>query len=196
MPMKTTLSAEQVKKIQEAIKKFLAGEFFDRAPFLKIFRQQLQVLSDKFDNTAQEIFSSESLVSKENNFANRQLVYISVYSAEGKNMDAWHRVLLNLPKQYVSRPIYAKEEDAQYAARNKGLLTNEGYVAIWVEKSSIMSKDDQLFDLKDKFDHALVTLKDKAIDIKNINYFWVNSSQYILKNGRLVFSKSVDDFIY
>ena len=154
------------------------------------------MLSDKFDSTAIEIFSSEDLTTNQDSIENRQLVYISVYSAEGKNLDTWQRVLLNLPKQYVSRPIYAKEEDAQYAARNKGLATNEGYVAIWVEKNDILSNSDQLFDLKDKFNHSLITLKDRAIDIKNMDYFWVNSNQYILKNSRLIFSKSVDDFIY
>ena len=195
MGIKTSLSPEQVKNIQEAIKKMLSSDAWDKAIVLRVIRQQLQVLSDKFDKAALEAFAPEELAALVTH-EEKQLVFISVYASEGKNLEAWQRLLMNLPRQYVSRPIYTREEDAQYAARNKGIAMNEGYVAIWVDKSNIMPSSNQLFDLKDKFQHALLTLKDRAIDLKNIEFFWVNSTHYTFQNGRLSFLKAIDDFIY
>lgn len=195
MPIKTSLSPEQVKNIQDAIKKMLSSEAWDKAVVLRVIRQQLQVLSDKFDKAALEAFAPDELAAVVTH-EEKQLVFISVYASEGKNLEAWQRLIMNLPRQYISRPIYAREEDAQYAARNKGIAMNEGYVAIWVDKSNIMPSSNQLFDLKDKFQHALITLKDRAIDLNNIEFFWVNSIQYTFQNGRLNFLKAIDDFIY
>jgi intracellular multiplication protein IcmQ len=195
MPFKTSLSPDQVKNIQDAIKKMLSSDAWDKAVVLRVIRQQLQVLSDKFDKAALEAFAPEELAALVTH-DEKQLVFISVYASEGKNLEAWQRLIMNLPRQYISRPIYAREEDAQYAARNKGIAMNEGYVAIWVDKSNIMPSSNQLFDLKDKFQHALITLKDRAIDLNNIEFFWVNSIQYTFQNGRLNFLKAVDDFIY
>jgi intracellular multiplication protein IcmQ len=196
MTVKTSVSLAQAQAIQEALHSLANSPSFTHSSFLKIVQQQIQQLSQGFDEAVQSVYFSEdsSLIDSLQN-QDQQIVYISVYCSDGSKIDAWSRVIMNLPKQYISRPVYLREEDAQKAAKAKAQFLNEAYVAVMVDKKNIFSTDNELFNLKDKFGHRLITLKDRAIDLSNILFFWHHSKQYILKNNSLIFSQSLPDFL-
>ena len=122
---------------------------------------------------------------------NLQKIFIYLYTSDGKKMDSWQRVIANLDKQYISRPIYVDETDAQHAVFHAPITFNAGYVAVWVDKNGInwVSDEDQL---KDKYGHTLLSLKDKAVQLDKIDYFWNNFVEYHWVKDKLIFSKQVE----
>jgi intracellular multiplication protein IcmQ len=189
------VSLEQAQIIQEALHRLANSSNFSHSTFLKIVQQQIQKVSDEFDKTVEEVYFSEEKKDQQVvTDPNKQTVFISVYCSEGSKIDAWQRVILNLPKQYISRPIYLREQDAQKAAKAKPQFLNEAYVAVLVDKKNIFAADSDLFNLQDKFGHQLLTLKDRSVELSNIVFFWHNSKQYAFKNNILSFVKTVPDF--
>lgn len=196
MSSKTIVSLEQAKIIQEALHRLANSPNFSHSTFLKIVQQQIQKISNEFDETIEQTYLSEDYLEQEAAIdPNKQAVFISVYCSDGSKIDAWQRVIFNLPKQYISRPIYLREQDAQKAVKAKSQFLNEGYVAVLVDKKNIFSSESDFFNLQDKFGHELLTLKDRSVELSNIVFFWHNSKQYTFKNGNLSFLKTVPDFL-
>lgn len=192
---KSSIDLEQAKNIQEALHRLVASPCFSNSSFLKLIHQQIKKLSDEFDATMQEVYCSQSETIEETrrDISSMELVYLSLYCSEGQNLASWKRVIENLPKQYISRPIYSKEADVQKALKVRPQFSNEAYVAIYVEKKLISQPENPLFPLKDKWGHLLVTLKDKAIHLENIEYFWHRSKQYVFSPEGLIFLRDVPD---
>jgi intracellular multiplication protein IcmQ len=181
---------DELKKFQELYDKILANQGWQNSPFLKIMHAKLMKLRQEMDLMLFEKppnhleIDSGSMVETEDK--NIQRVYIYLYTSDGKKLDAWQRLLATLDKQYISRPIYRNEIDAQYAALNAPVFINAGYAAVWVKKDSILSTSE---DLKDKFEHDLMMLKDRSISLNKIDFFWCNYSKYLWKNEKLIFSE-------
>jgi intracellular multiplication protein IcmQ len=196
MSSKTIVSLEQAKIIQEALHRLANSPNFSHSTFLKIVQQQIQKISDEFDETIEQTYLSDNQAVQEVlDDPNKQAVFISVYCSDGSKIDAWQRVITNLPKQYISRPIYLREQDAQKALKAKAQFLNEAYVSVLVDKKNIFSTENDLFNLHDKFGSQLLTLKDRSIELSNIVFFWHNSKQYSFKDGNLSFFKTVPDFL-
>ena len=196
MTQKSGVSLEDAQLIQEALHKLVQSPDFSHSTFLNLIHKNIVKLSEDFDESVLNFYySQEDVEVKPLEYPNHELVYVSIYCSDGNNLTAWERVILNLPKQYISRPIYVREQDAQKAAKAKPLFINEGYVAVFVDKKSIFEQDSDAFALQDKFGFELLNLKDRAIDLSKIYFFWHNSKQYLFKNQSLIFSKDVPDFI-
>lgn len=185
------IPVEEVKAFQQLIKECLELPDWQQSNYLKLMHGRLEKVAKDLQEAIDEASGNKSkqTVTVVRDRSNDQLVYVSIYSAFGRSMEAWERVVMNLPKQYVSRPIYLSEKDAQYAARFKGIPQNEAYVAIWVKKTDIIN----LGTLKDKFDRLLITLKDRAISLENIDFFWNASIRYVWQNNHLIRDKELPD---
>ncbi len=195
MAQKSALSLEQAKKIQEILNKLAQSPNFSQSTFLTLIQKQLIQLSEDFNQAVQNIyFAEEATPQPEQELPNHELVFISIYCSDGSDLSAWERVISNLPKQYISRPIYLHEQDAQKMAKSRPVVINEGYVAVYVDKNAIFATGSDMV-MQDKFGNQLLSLKDRAIDLKKISFFWHRSKQYSLKEQALVFSKIVPDFI-
>lgn len=182
---------DELKKFQETYNELLANEGWEKVPFLKIMHAKLLKLKLELDDlmgltpetpSLQDHQSPQAELSSDNLLK----LYIYLYTTEGKRLEAWQRLLANLDKQYISRPIYRNEVDAQYAVFNAPVMHNAGYVAVWVDKKFLLEAENGP---RDKFGHELLMLKDRAIDLAKIEYFWTNSSQYQWKLGKLNFLK-------
>lgn len=193
---KTSIRLEQAKTIQDALHHLVASPHFSNSTFLRLLHQQIQNLSEEFDRTMQEVYSLQEETSEQEkkDYTNKELIYISIYCFDGRNLASWKRVIENLPRQYISRPIYLKERDVQKAVKAKPQLMNEGYIAIYVEKQAI-NQPDQSFLPADKWGHTLLSLKDRAIDLQNVEFFWHDSKHYLLTSQGLKFFRDVPDFI-
>lgn len=183
---------EEIKKFQQIYSKMLVDERWQQSPFLKImyaklskFNDELSELLDEPELSSVNVESPQSLSTLDDNF---QKVFIYLYSADGKKLDAWQRVVENLDRQFVTRPIYENEIDVQDVVIQAPVLLNAGYVAVWVEKKYII-QSTEVDDLKDKFGRKLISLKDRAINLGRVEYFWNNYAQYSWQNSKLTFSK-------
>jgi intracellular multiplication protein IcmQ len=107
-------------------------------------------------------------------------------------MQSWERILMNLPKQMISRPIYADEMDLQSLIRTKENKTNEAYVCMHVNQSDILPLPKDKVPI-DKLGKSLLTLKDKSLRLDSIRYFVHQSGSYQYSRGRLIKSSSADE---
>ena len=191
MVYRASIPLEEVELIHQSMQACLDLPEWQQSNYLKLMHGRLAKIANDLQESINDINASHNDVVQTEGRAHpdEQLIFISVYSAFGKMIESWERVIINLPKQYVSRPIYLHEKDAQYAARFKGVLQNEAYVSVWVKKTDIIDTGM----LKDKFNRTLISLKDKAINLANIEYFWNVSIRYKWQNTQLIRDKQVTD---
>jgi len=200
--MSTTekLTLEEVQKVQEIMNQLLAEKDWEQASYLKILREELQKIYSAFNVLASQVYSQVNEEAEAQaqllNFdkTNYKLVYISVYSSEGGNLDSWQRILSNLPKQFITRAIYENEYDAQDAIKLAPVFSNAAYVAIWVDKSHILSPEDFPPQF-DKLGHQLINLRDRAVQLNKIEFFWNNLSKYRWINEGFDFIETVKDML-
>jgi intracellular multiplication protein IcmQ len=116
---------------------------------------------------------------------NKLIVYVVLYSSFGDNLQSWERMLFNLPKQSVSRPIYAEEEQVITILKSKEVTLNDAYVSVMVDKDDILSMPEDKIPL-DKLGQQILTLKDNVIKLDNIRLFYNNGNTYSYSRSRLI----------
>ena len=188
--MKPELTEEQSSAILKALDEALETGPWEQTTFLRVIGKNLKKVRDDFHN---EITAASHESSKtESNLLNRvalrggqQEVYVSLYTSGGESIAAWERVVANLSRQIISRPIYADEEDVKHLIRLKENKNNEAYIAIFVDQSALLAIHPDKIQ-KDRYGKSLLILKDKAIDLANISRFVHLSGVYSYSKGRLI----------
>jgi intracellular multiplication protein IcmQ len=188
--MKDKLSDAQNEAILKALNDAIEKGPWEQSNFLKIIGKNLVEIRAGF--LSQLGASSQAQLKAESNLANRialrsgqQEVYVSLYSADGSNMQSWEKIVTNLPRQMISRPIYADEEDVKAAIKIKENKQNEAYVAIYINQSDILALSTDRISV-DKLGKMLLSLKDKTLNLDNISRFIHISGIYQFVNGRLI----------
>ncbi|KTD21069.1 Dot/Icm secretion system protein IcmQ [Legionella londiniensis] len=187
--MKDKLTEQQSREILKALDEAIEEGPWDESNFLRVIGKNLQSIRDKLANYLNDANSDNAMHAS--NLANRvalrsgqQEIFIGLYSTDGSNLASWERIIANLPTQIIARPIYANEQDVKEIIRTKEKKVNEAYVSIYVSQNDILSLPADKMPL-DKLGKPLMTLKDKAINIKNINRFVHQSGTYKYEGGRL-----------
>lgn len=189
MVEKTT--KEQVESVLQALNRALEVGPWKETTFLRVIGKNLQKIRDDLQNelnpsaAVMESNKSSNLLDRVAARGGQKEIFISLYTAGGDNLQVWERLLANLPKQVISRPIYANEEDVRELIRCKANNINEAYISVFV-------KDDDILDIpndkipKDRFGKALLMLKDKSIAVDNISRFVHTFGTYTYHKGRLI----------
>ena len=192
--MKNQLSDEQTEAILKALNDAIEKGPWEKSNFLKAIGKNIIEIRDNFLN--QLGASSQAQLKAESHLANRialrsgqQEVYVSLYSADGVNLLSWEKIVNNLPRQMISRPIYADEEDVKAVIKIKENKQNEAYVAIYINQSDILMLPPERSSV-DKLGKMLLSLKDKTLHLDNISRFVHVSGFYQLVNGRLIKNSS------
>lgn len=162
---------------------------WDKSNFLRSIGNRLVGIRDNF---AKRISArSDAQIRADTHLANRlalrtgqQEVFISLYTADGSNLQSWERIIANLPRQMISRPIYESEDQVKSLIKSKENRVNEAYVVIYINKSDIipLSRDKILHD---RLGNPLITLKDRSLDLENVTRFVHISGEYKYSRGRL-----------
>lgn len=187
--MKDRLSDEQNEAILKALNDAIEKGPWDKSNFLKVVGKNLIEIRDVFLN--QLGASSNAQLKAESHLANRialrsgqQEIYISLYSADGSNIQSWEKIVSNLPRQMISRPIYADEADVKEFLKTKENKQNEAYVAIYINQADILPLSPDKAPV-DKLGKMLLSLKDKTLNLENISRFVHISGVYKYDRGRL-----------
>lgn len=188
--MQNELSKEQIDAIIQAFNEMIEQGPWDKSHFLKVIGKNLSVIRDDFVHYVNSVGVDVSLHktllhNKIERDGLQQQVFIALYASDGASIASWERLLLNLPKQVLSRPIYAKEEDIQSIIKTKENRINEAYVAVFINPSDIIPLGHDKAPI-DKLGTSLLTLKDKSIHIDNIEKFVHLSGTYHYLKGQLV----------
>lgn len=189
LAMKNELTKQQTDDILKILDDLAALGGWESSAFLRVIARKLQIIRDDFSSRTASDCSEKSKTTSYS--ANRvairsgqQEVFIALYSSDGANVQSWERIVINLPRQMISRPIYASEEDVIQAVRAKENKINEAYVSIYVNQTDVLSLGDKT--PVDKLGKSLLTLKDKSLNLTNINRFVHMSDVYSYAHGRLV----------
>lgn len=188
--MKDELSQEQCDAILKALDNAIELGPWDGSNLLRVIGKKLRGLRDNYASQVHSLGIGQSKMAS--HLANRvalrsgqQEIFIALYSFDGMNLLSWDRILMNLPKQMVSRPIYANEEDVKTFIKTKENKNNEAYVSMYVNQSDILVLPPEKTPV-DKLGKPLLTLKDKALSLDNINRFEHITGTYQFSQGRLV----------
>ena len=188
--MKERLTDEQNAEILKALNKAIEEGPWDSSNFLRVIGKNLATVRDNY--LAQLGASTPSQLRAESHLANQmalrstqQEIYISLYSFDGANLQNWERIVSNLPRQMISRPIYTSEEHIKEVIKLKANKTNEAYVAIYINKEDVLILPPDKI-LKDKWGNSLLSIKDRTLFLDNISRFVHITGTYEFSKGRLI----------
>ncbi len=181
---------EQYDKILKALNKAIDEGPWDKSNFLRMVGKNLTSIRDSFlarvgAKSDEELRAESHLANKMALRGTQQEIFISLYSIDGTNIQSWERIIANLPRQTISRPIYIREEDLKEILKTKDNKNNEAYVSIYIEKEDILSLPPDKV-LKDKLGTPLLSLKDRTLNLDNISRFVHVTGVYQFQKGRLV----------
>ena len=186
--MKNELSREQVKKILDELNKAVDQGPWNNSKFLSAIGNKLENIRDEFAEhvtITDEIHEQKEIAGRRQVQEGQQEIYISLYSSQGSRIQSWVPIISNLPRQIISRPVYANEQEVKEATRAKAHKMNEAYVSIIINKTDILPTKPEKTP-KDKLGNSLLTLKDRAIHTENINRFEHITGTYDYTGGRLI----------
>jgi intracellular multiplication protein IcmQ len=189
------LSKQQTDTIIKIMDDLIVQPGWDASGFLRVVGKKLQDIRDKFANEINggidnKLKINATLANRVAMRSGQQEVFIALYCSEGEKMPNWERMVVNLPRQMTSRPIYANEEDVIAAGRDKENKKNDAYVSFYINHDDVLPLGDK--SPQDKLGKPLLTLKDKSLTLENINRFVHSSGTYYYTQGRLVKSTATD----
>jgi intracellular multiplication protein IcmQ len=190
MAMKDKLSDKQNEAILNALDEALKKGPWEESNFLRAIHKNLNEVRENFLNqlgtrTKQQIKAETRLANRMALRSEQQEVFVSLYSADGTNIQSWEKIVSNLPRQMISRPIYAAEEHVQELIKTKENKQNEAYIGIFINETDIIPLHPDKA-LSDKLGNMLLTLKDKTLNLENISRFVHSSGIYQYDRGRLI----------
>lgn len=184
--MNPVLNKQQQADILKALDTAIAVDVWSKSSTLRVIGKRLTSIRDNFQQAitgAQpELKTNEK--STQTNETDKIQVFVSLYSSTGDDLRSWERILSTLPKQIVSRPIYAKEQDAEGLLRSSPKRQNEAYLCLWIDSAQIQSISEEKLP-RDRSGHPLLTLKGRAMSADYEATFVHLSGRYRYANGKL-----------
>lgn len=188
--MKDEINKQQATNVLKALDEAIENGPWSESNFLRVIGKNLREIRDNFINQINNENYDGSRI--DSNLANRvalrsgqQEIFVALYSSEGNSLPSWERIVLNLPRQIISRPIYANEEDIKYLIKSKENKFNEAYLCIYISQNDILPMPADKIPV-DKFGKPLISLKDRAINLDNIIRFVHVTGTYTYVKGRLI----------
>lgn len=175
-------SLRVLKSLDEAIEK---GPW-EASLLLKGIGKKLREARERFIRNLQlEEYANKEQIEKSNTEEQFILVYISLYQAEGANINKWQSVVNTLAGYNVTRPVYQTEQDVQTAIRTKEFKQNDAYVIVRILKDDIRPYFSEKPPV-DRLGHPLLVLREGSIKLENVTEFVHQSGRYLFKNGILI----------
>ncbi|AHE67908.1 Dot/Icm secretion system protein IcmQ [Legionella oakridgensis] len=188
--MKDELSEEQANAILKALDDAIEQGPWEESNFLRVIGKNLREIREHFASQVQTSGQGKEKIAS--HLANRialrsgqREIFVALYSSSGSSLSSWERIITNLPGQMISRPIYANEKDVKEIIGTKENKVNEGYVSIYVSQTDILPTSPEKTPT-DKLGKPLLTLKDRALKLENLNRFIHMTGTYKYVGGRLV----------
>ncbi|MFA5959482.1 MAG: Dot/Icm secretion system protein IcmQ [Tatlockia sp.] len=188
--MKDELTENQTDAILKALDEAIETGPWDESNFLRVIGKNLRTIRDNFANhlknaQSETIRRGTTFIPAPARHEGQREIFISLYSSDGNNMQSWERILANLPRQIVSRPIYSNEEAVQYLIKSKENKMNEAYVCAYVNEEDVLLMAEDKIPI-DKFGKPLLNIKDRSLKLEHITRFVHLSQEYSYVRGRLI----------
>ena len=184
------LTKQQSDAVLQALDNALDHGPWEESNFLRVIGKNLRNIRDDFDNQIESAGKEQAsatvqLANQKALRRDQQKVYLQLYTSDGKNMQSWEWIIANLPRQMISRPIYAEEADVKAIIKTKDNTINEAYVAIYIGQNDMLQISADKIPV-DKLGKSRLSLKDGSIKLENIDCFAHQGETYHYSQGRLV----------
>lgn len=184
------LTPEQIRSIQKAFDHAINNGPWQESNFLRTMGKRLEKIRDDFlleigQNPSSSDVAAKHAATQLAHRSGKKEIYIALYSSNGAQLSAWEKLIANLPRQLVSRPIYAEEKDIVDLIKSKSIPQNEAYICALIHEDDIKSVPEDKIP-RDRLDHPLITVKDRAISLDDISRFVHISGTYQYLEGHLV----------
>jgi len=190
------LSNDQLKYHEDIVGTFdriIAEGPWEKSLFLKGIRKKLEELRQQYledlgfelpelAEAVSAVLDTQANAVKEEPL---QEIFISLYNADGNNIKKWEILINGLNRQIISRPILAREEDAQSLIRAKANLANEAYVILRVPKKDILPLPSNFALSVGSLQGKIIKVREGSLKIENIIKFVHVSGNYTFQAGRL-----------
>jgi len=141
-----------------------------------------QAITDLGMDATQQTQQAEKKV-EETIADDEMLVYISLYQADGKNIQKWQMLIKALTGAGISRPVYQQKEDLEELIRHKVDSQKEAYVIARVKKENLLRGPEK--GLQDRLGHPLLTLREGSLTLENMVEFIYEGKHYMLDEGKV-----------
>lgn len=183
------LTKQQTDAVLQALDDAITRGPWEESNFLRVIGKQLHNIRDDFANQLDATSRTQSDINAylANKIALRRgqkKIYIALYSTDGTNLRSWEWILVNLPRQMISRPIYTSEEDVKAIIKTKENKNNEAYVSAFINHNDILPISVDKLPV-DKLGKPLLSLKDGTLSLDNLEFFVHESGTYQYLQGRL-----------
>lgn len=115
----------------------------------------------------------------------QMLVYVYLFNAKGRWLQRWTQMFSqkNLYEYGFNRPIYSSEKAVQSYINSRKFQDEHSYVAIVVNRDDVSEGQSHL---TDGLEQPLIKIKEAALQMDNIVYFWHKDEKYSLVRDELV----------
>jgi intracellular multiplication protein IcmQ len=191
--MKTELTKEKVLEITQELDKTITEIPWESSSFLKIIGSRLKKIRDHFLNDSDNYIQNENPFNKSQKDqilksaerAMQRQIFVSIYNSDGQSLSVWEKIVQNIPRQYITRPIYENEADIKELIKSKINKLNEAYISVYVNKDSFLVIDQEKLP-KDKFGKHIILLKDNVIKLENIDKMYHMNEVYQWEKNKLL----------
>ena len=163
---------------------------WDASRFLQATQKKLSKIRDEFQTSLNLTETTQptprTLADRVALRAGQVEIYVSLYNADGKNINKWRKLSNRIEKLIISRPIYRSEDDVRALIRSKVHKINEAYIAVYVSKTDIIPPVEKDQIAHDRLGHELLKIKEGAIKPENITRFMHATGQYVFKDNQLI----------
>ncbi|OGO92803.1 MAG: Dot/Icm secretion system protein IcmQ [Coxiella sp. RIFCSPHIGHO2_12_FULL_42_15] len=178
---------ELTNAIVAAVDHVLQAGDWDSSLFLRNIIKPLREIRAKALQAQSELMRVQGLeeIGEYQLKANEVKIYISLFQAEGHDLQKWEAQLRSIHAYMAGRPVYKNEEDARKAVRQKILQTSEAYAIAVVDKAKILEND---FGGKktDRQGFELLTIQLGAVTSQFVVEFVHLGKRYHFYNQRLI----------
>jgi hypothetical protein len=117
--------------------------------------------------------------------ANQMLVYVYLFNTNGRWLQRWTQMFSkkNLYEYGFNRPIYLSEKAVQSYINSREFKDEHAYIAVVVNKDDASEGQAHL---TDSLEQPLIKIKEAALLMDNISYFWHREEKYSLTRDQLV----------
>ena len=173
-----------------AIDNVLAAGDWESSLFLKNTIKPLKQLQAQALGVRRELLREQGLeeIPEYELKANEKKFFVSLYQADGHDLNKWAAQLGSIDSYMTGRPIYKNETDIQRAIRHKLLQTAEAYAVIVVDQSKVLGGQFAT-EKKDRNGYALVTIEVNIVKAKDVIEFVHSGARYHYHNQHLILKK-------
>jgi hypothetical protein len=156
----------------------------------RFVREQLQVILEATVALAPVAVVSQAVAEAIEGLADKRLVYVYLFNAQGLDLRSWHRMLTAqaLYEHSINRPAYAEKTHIEALLRKKANLHQHAYLTVAVAPTEIQVLVAETTDIADDaLTHGTARLKEGSLRTGQLVAFTHNGVEYsVTAAGELV----------